>query len=330
MEKKEVYLPICVPKFSTYNYLAAAGIVGQQHPQCEEWYVSNCIQVQCSKFVESQELNLTIHIGQIFDMPFLDIIEHRQSYVLNNLFDYIRNSINNGYYLYFTNADDFFIKNKSYYNNSHFHHDGLITGFNDIDYTYCISAYNSNFVFSNFICDQLSFAEGYNYGYRMSYETGRIPNMYEVKPNLNIVLPELDRNKIKHELLLYANPSLSNELIEDEHTAFGINVYKEIQSYLNYLINLDNKTKIIDKRLFRLLFEHKKNVGDAISIVTSGIPSKELLCDEYKQIIRTFQSWHLHYAKVIRTGNMKQLSIIIEALPSIIEKEISVINKIAN
>lgn len=34
MEKKEVYLPICVPKFSTYNYLAA-GIVGQQHPQCE-------------------------------------------------------------------------------------------------------------------------------------------------------------------------------------------------------------------------------------------------------------------------------------------------------
>lgn len=323
-------LPVVSPKFSTYNYFGAAGIVAQQNKYCSNWYYNNCVQLQCALFNLDNQLNLTLNVDFISSIPFFKRQYKRKSYIINHLFDYIKECILDDYYLYFTYVDDYFIENKSYYNKSHFHHDGLITGFDNEHHTYTIAAHDENFVFRTFECSQLSFAEGYNYGYRMSYETGLIPDIVALKPDVTFHGQEimLDLSKIKHELYCYLLPDENTEFYRGTNTAFGVNTYNEIEKYLNYINNTNMNIDYIDKRIFKMLFEHKQNIYDMILTLEYKQIIKMNLSETYKTVLHYSNICHNLYAKAIKSERIKEIRYIGEYLEKIKAIEISTLNSL--
>ena len=62
---------------------------------------------------------------------------------INSMF-LIRSLIDNGYYVAFGGVDDYYMEGKSWYQEKHFDHDGLIVGYDQNDKTYTIYAYDQN------------------------------------------------------------------------------------------------------------------------------------------------------------------------------------------
>lgn len=321
------------PKYNTYNYLAASSIVGENNPYFDIWCHNNYIDIQCSRNDFSKGLNLTLCKGSILELPFLYLLSMGTMYPLNRLFECIRNLIDDDFYVYFDNVDDFYIKGKTHYQEKHYPHDGLIIGYDDIEQTYQIAAYNNNFMFDLFTISQKEFAEGFSYGFFRAYDTGRMPELYGVRvdPEKETYKATIDKEHIDSRIKTYLAPHLDTEYSETPHVAFGIDIYDSIIDFLGHQNDsiVTNSSFIKDPRIFKMLYEHKLSMKERMGYIFKNydIP---LSLNPYEEIVDRTNRLHFLYAKYFKDHKAKTIEWIINELLVIKENEITLLNQYLN
>ena len=261
--KKIVELPIIEPIYQTYQYQGSGAATIKNNPTIRNWYLNEAVNLTCSRrfLTQTALLDVTIVYSEYQHNPYLEKKFYSMQFLNGYINPLIRNLLNDGYYVYFTGVDDFYVQGKSLYQKHHMLHDGLICGYNQNDKTYCIYSYDINWVYRKFWTSQKSFNEG-----RIAMQKqGKYGIICAIKPKPDIVNFSIKRayEKIKE----YLNSSLEVYPLEEDKNPYGIAVQLYIVKYLDRLIEGSIPYKNMDRRVFRLIWEHKKAMLERIEAI---------------------------------------------------------------
>ena len=289
--KKIVELPLVEPVYSTYHNGAFTAIF-KENPSLRNFYLNQVMQLTCTrKFLfgyTTPEINI---VGSaLADNPYIETHNFYVKFLKGYINPLIRNLIDNGYYVYFVGVDDYYIEGKSWYKEKHFIHDGEICGYNQEEKTYCIYAYDKNWIYQKFWSSQKSF----NSGVKSALEQGYPTSICALKPRDIIVefCPETVVKNIKE----YLNSNFSEYSKFEEGPVFGIAVLDFISMYIDKLYDGSIPYDRMDRRVFRLIWEHKKIMLERIEKIESSLNIKPLCSEQYKDIVRESDRLRMLYA----------------------------------
>jgi len=159
---KRLELPIADALYSTYHNQGPSTAITVNNPTIRNWYLNERMNLACNrKFLKGYTTpTITVVRTEWEVCPYFEIIQisSRRTNVQTN--QIIRKMINNGYYVIFNNIDDYYVEGKSWYKVRHFKHDGMICGYDQNEKTYCLYAYDSNWIYRKFWTSQRSFNQG--------------------------------------------------------------------------------------------------------------------------------------------------------------------------
>lgn len=288
-----VELPVVEPIYSTYHSQIPGTAVIANNPTIRNWYLYRVLNLYCSrKFLSgfpSPELNVVQSFWE--DNPHLIQRRFHMKYLKGYVNSVIRELICDGFYVYYNEVDDFYIKGKTLYRKKHIGHDGLICGYNQSDKTYCMYAYDSNWILRKFWTPK----KGFNDGRRAMLEKNKYGIICGLKPDQDQVAfkPEAAYDMI----LKYLDSSLEKYPPDSERGVRGIAVQDYIAFYLGKLIDGSIPYERMDHRIFRLLWEHKKNMQESIACMENALGLESSFSLEYKKIVTTSEILHMMYAK---------------------------------
>lgn len=159
---RRVELPLIEPVYKTYQNQGTATAVIVNNPAVRNWYFSQVMNLSCTRqFLTGYTTpELVIAKSSWTVNPYLDSVKISTQFAKGYINPVIREMLDNGLYVAFDKVDDYYIKGKSMYKERHFGHDGLICGYDRDEKTYCIYAYDSNWVYRKFWTSQKDFNAG--------------------------------------------------------------------------------------------------------------------------------------------------------------------------
>ena len=312
--RENVELPFQYPMFSTYHYQASAGIVAKGNPTSDNWYFNYAIQIQCqAEFSKdgSPVINLAGKCSNIWQIPFIDKIYYKTQFVNNCAREIIQSMLEQGYYVEFTGVDDYYVKGKSWYKERHFSHDGLICGVDNNTREYTIAAYDQRWVFRPFRTTQKSFFNGV----RAIVVNGGNGSFTAIKCKPDLI--ELDIPAISRELNAYLHPKSDS----GETYVFGVEVYPMLYMYFNRLESGETPHERIDRRIIRLIWEHKKCMLARILMLENHCGLSSEMSEAYAPLVDLADSIRFIYMKYCMKRNVSLLNTIQGRLKELTEKE---------
>lgn len=307
----KIELPVEMPLFCTYHWLAGAGIVLKQNPTSDNWYFNNMIQWACSdKFLEDLTTpDITLTNGTIWDIPFLETSPINNRFITKYLLELIRSMLDQGFYVMFFEVDDFYIKGKSLYNRRHFLHDGIITGYDDSNETLTLAAYDERWVFSVFQTPQQGFLKAVEEANRLSI-TGSIVGVKVTSQE-----QKLDIEMIHKGIEDYLNSKVALMYIpKGTESIYGVMVYDYLYIYLNKLQDGTIQHKQMDRRIFRLVWEHKNCMYLRIVAIEKKLNWDNRLSQEYAPLVKKAEKLRFLYSKF----NLKFSAYLLETMKTIL------------
>ncbi|WP_338555282.1 hypothetical protein [Paenibacillus sp. KS-LC4] len=197
---------------------------------------------------------------EFYDCPFIEFqrlaIDRTSSTILNNdLFDFIKASIDGGYYV-IVMIERFYIKEYEFSLKSP--HEVMINGYDDVNKKLYFCDNNANGKYStNITCDYEAFSRAFHLLEIEAHDFKQ--HLYLLKPleNNNYTFSlKYVKNTMKAYLLSRAHTDeYYNEALGTPGLTFGINVYDKASDYLKYLAQ---EEVVFDIRSFHLLYDHKK------------------------------------------------------------------------
>ncbi len=289
--KKIVELPLIAPLYSTHhNAIGTAGL--KSNPSVRNWYLNNAIILTCNrKFLgEFSTPDVGVLNASFVHNPHIEKITISMKYLKGCLHKVIKNFIDEGYYVYFTGVDDYFVEGKSFYRVRHFNHDGTICGYNQNDNTYCIYAYDSNWIYRKFWASQNSFDKGRKYANKQ----GDCGYICAVKPFDKIVhfSPEVACKGI----LEYLDSDLEKYPKNECGTVYGIIVQEYLAEYVERLYNGVIPYEKIDRRTFRMIWEHKKAMLERIEAMEKSLKLDNTFSERYKPLVNIADNIRMMFA----------------------------------
>lgn len=311
-----VELPISKPLYSTYHYEGNVAALIQTNPTVKNWYLNNAIDLQCSrdflfgktspflKAVNTSWESVPNVTGKWFETKYLNEYTN----------DVIKNLLNDGLYVYFRGADDYFIKGKSWFNEKHFNHDGLICGYDNNSGTYSLYAYDSNWVYQLFKTTQ----ESFNNAIKQSAENGcfcEICGIHAGTKTFEFNIDDVYLNMIK-----YMDSSFKKYPPDIPGDVFGFVVHDYLNMYIDKLYDKTIPHEHMDRRVFRTIWEHKKNMLERIVKSEETLELSSEISNQYCNIVKEANLIRMQYA----THHMKERY----SLLPIIKKELSEISSL--
>ena len=109
--KKSVELPLIEPIYKTYNYQGSATAIIKENQSIRNWYLNEVMNLSCNRrFLGTYTSpEITVVNSSWMDNPYLDKKWALYQFAKGYINPIIRELINNGYYVYFTGADDYYI-----------------------------------------------------------------------------------------------------------------------------------------------------------------------------------------------------------------------------
>ena len=248
--------------------------------------------------------------------PYLE----RQWFTLQFLEGYahhvIRRFLDAGYYVCFLRVDDYYVKGKSWYHRRHFDHDGCICGYDQENKTYCLYAYDENWIYQKFWTPQKAFDAGMKARIKKGIYDGRICG----------IKPTEDRVAFSHETALekiaeYLDSDMDKYPATSNGSVFGIVVHDYIAMYLDKLYDGSVPYEKMDRRVFRMIWEHKKVMLERIKLIEDTLPLDHSLSDAYASVVREADSCRMLYAAHHMKQRNSLLPMIQKKLLSLKEKE---------
>lgn len=289
---KIVELPLEEPVYSTYHFQGPGTAVIANNPSIRNFYLNKIMLLTCSrKFLSGFTTpELKIPYSSYTDNPYLDKKRFSFEYLQGYINTVIKNLLDAGYYVGFGGVDDYYIKGKSWYKERHFNHDGLICGYNREDKTYCIYAYDSNWIYRKFWTPQSCFEAGR----KALRKKGVYADICAVKPMEEKVefSPETSLNTISE----YLDSSLEKYPEECDGEVRGIVVHEYIAKYVGRLFDGSIPYEKMDWRVFRLIWEHKKVMLERIQCIENALGIKSDTSEKYAPLVKESDNIRMLYA----------------------------------
>lgn len=314
---KHVLLQTSEPMYGTYQYQASGCVVMAENPTMRNWYFNNCMMLSCHrKFLRGYTTpDVNIPGAGVYEIPEINKLTIDTRILKGCIHTVIKNMIDIGWYVEFYGIDDYYVKGKSWYKKLHIWHDGLICGYDDNDKTYYLSAYDENWVYRVFKTPQRCFSRGM-FGMPKPGEYGGITGM-KVKAHpvdLNLTL-------VKKQLIQYLSSDITIYPPEEEGDVFGIAVQEYICIYLDRLYDESIPYEKKDRRILRMVWEHKKCMQELIQAVEKMLGLDSGISSAYGPIVKTVNDMRMMYAKYILRRNNEILPLIKHKMHQIIQSE---------
>ena len=209
--------------------------------------------------------------------------------------------LDDGYYVAFSGVDDYYVKGKSWYREQHFNHDGLIIGYDDDNGTLAIAAYDQRWIFTVFNTPQECFMEGL----QALCEKSSYGGIHAVKAKNEA--QELNLRAIYEAVKGYLSSDIESYPLTDAGNANGIIVYDYICMYLDKLADGSIPYERRDRRIFRLIWEHKKCMLGRIRAVEEQCKWDASLSADYNEVVALADKIRFIYSKFVIKYSSKDL-----------------------
>ena len=314
---KHVELSLVEPLYSTYQCQGPGTATIENNQSVRNWYLNQVMNLTCSrKFLNGFTTpEITIADSSWSANPYLDKRWISTRFTKGYINPIIRELLDNGFYVAFCGVDDYYIKGKSWYKERHFSHDGLICGYDQNDKTYCMYAYDSNWIYRKFWTPQKDF----NAGRVAMRKKGTFSSIcgLKVKEDKIEFLPDIAIQKIKE----YLDSSLEKYPFAGEGNVYGIVVHEYIAEYVTKLYTGDIPYERMDRRVFRLIWEHKKVMLERIVNIEKCLNLPDEVSEQYKSIVSEANTVRMLYASHHMKRRDSVLPIIKKKLLNLADKE---------
>ena len=320
--KKIVELPLTEPLYQTYHDgILSAALVS--NPSVRNWFLCHCTILTCTKkFLDGYTTPELALENCHFANPHLEMKWISTEFLGGYVNKVIKKMLDQGYYVYFYGIDDYYVPGKSWYKERHFNHDGSICGYNSEDRTYCLYAYDSKWIFRKFWVPQKAFNKG-----RLAIEkTGFYGGLCAIKPKSDIV--EFSLWDIKNELTDYLDSDMEKYPKNDESRARGIVVQEYLVEYVDKLYDGSIPYERMDRRVFRLIWEHKRLLNESIRKIETMLELGNEISKRYEQIVVMADKIRMLYASHHMKRRDSVLPIIKNTLLRIVETERGILNEL--
>ena len=291
--KKSNKLQLFKPLYSTYHHQGADGAVLVSNPSIVNRYYNELMMLRCNKkfLGEYTSPSLTVVGTSWWDNPYLDKKAISSQYLGGYINYAIPAFIDDGYYVVFENVDDYYVNGKTWYKEIHFKHDGLIFGYDFNKKTYDMFAYNDKWIYQPFQTSRKCFEAGRKGMLRQGIYTkiiGIKPIETKVELNYLLILENLSR---------YLDSSFDKyPATNEDKNAYGIIVHEFIVMYLEKLLNGSIPYERMDRKVFRLIWEHKNVMLQRIMLIEDYLLLKRDHSYRYRKIVDEADSIRMLYA----------------------------------
>lgn len=290
--KKKIELPLLEPMYSTYHHQAPGTAIIERNPSIRNWYLNQVMILNCSrKFLTgytSPELNIVDAHWK--ENPYFHKSKHSIRFYNGYVHPIIRNMIDAGYYVFFSGIDDYYVQGKTWYHERHFCHDGMICGYNRENKTYCIYAYDNNWVYRKFWTPQKAF----DAGRRAMFREGIYGKLYGLLPKDDRI--SFDPQAALSKICEYLDSDMDKYPENGEGKIYGIVVQEYIAKYLDKLLDGSIPYERIDGRIFRLIWEHKKAMLERIILIEQSYGYPDSISSRYRNVVTYANQMRMLYA----------------------------------
>ncbi len=322
--KNKVELPLVEPIYGTYHFQGSGGAVLYQNRSIENWYLNEIAILSCTERYKrgftSPELNIVF--SSWVDNPYLEKRWYKLEEFDGDVNAEIKSMLDSGYYVCFEGVDDYYIDGKSLYGKKHFKHDCLICGYDEEDGTYLLYAYDSKWVYRTFKTPQKSFDKGRE----AMTESGFFGFFCGIKPMSAPV--KFSCEKACKSISEYLNPTYEKQKASEYGDIFGIEVMRCTAEYIELLYSKNVPYERIDRRIMRLIWEHKSVMERRIGLIEDVIGTNGDIATAYKKVTDEMNAKRLLYASHILRRRDSLLPQITEAVLSAAEEEQELLGKL--
>lgn len=287
---RRVELPVVEPFYSTYHDSIISACLND-NLSIRNWFLSNTIILTCNrKFLYGYTTPEIFVEDYTFDNPFLDTKWIPMKFLKGHINTIIRNMLNDGYFVYFSGIDDYYIPGKTWYKERHFYHNGTICGYNQEDKTYCIYAYDSNWIYQKFWVPQKCF----NKGREALFKEGRYGTICAIKPYLEKV--EFSVQSALKGIIDYLDSDIEKYPEDGEGKVRGIVVHEYLAKYIDKLLDESIPYNRMDRRVFRFVWEHKKVMLERIQKIEQSLQLNDQISEKYQDLVLEADAIRMLYA----------------------------------
>lgn len=290
--KKKVELPVSEPVYSTYQYQGSMAGLLRCNPSLRNWYLNHALMLRCNRKFLTGYTTPEVDVVNSSWKNAPEVTEKRYSseHLDGHIHYAVRSLLNDGYYVYYTGLDDFYIPGKSWYHEQHFYHDGLICGYDQTDKTYSLYAYDSSWLYRVFQTPQSAF----NRARAKSAENGHFYVICGMKPSRteNVVEPEC----IYKNLLEYLDASPEKYPVTEDGPCVrlgGTRLYRDVR---RQAVRRQHPYERMDRRVFRMLWEHKKVMLERLTAAEHALGLRPAVSTKYSEIVREANAMRMLYA----------------------------------
>ena len=326
MKNNIVELPLVEPIYSTYHYQGASAAILADNPSIINWYLNDVMMLSCNrKFLKgftTPEINIEHSEWGI--NPYVQMIPYKMEFLGKRIHYVIKRLLDKGYYVCFSGVDDYYVEGKTWYKERHFLHDGCICGYNEYDKTYCIYAYDSNWIYQKFWTPQKSFDKG-----RVAmFQKGIYGDIHGIKARDTNV--KFSHKRSLKAIKKYLDSDMDRYPEDREGRVYGIVVHEYLNKYIGKLYNESIPYEKMDRRIFRMLWEHKKVMLLRIKAIESSLEFDNSLSEEYTKIVTEADNLRMLYASHHMKKRNSILPIIQRKLIYISNYERDILTKLLN
>lgn len=316
-------LPLIQPLYSTYHFQGSGCAIINNNLSIKNWYYNNAIQLECNRAFIAAYTSPVISVknSSFKDNPFLNKKIIAMEELGDRIHDVIRQLINEGNYIFFDGIDDFYMNGKSWSGERHVLHDGLIYGYDLQERTYDIYAYNKTWQYKPFTIEIDVFEEARKKTFK---EYCGFITAISVSPETAII----DIEKICNELNDYINSDFIKYPPYINENASGIVVHDYIATYMYKYLNGAVPYERLDRRIFRMLWEHKNVMLERIQSVEQLLGLGNEHSCSYKKITQTANNLRLMYASHMIKRKDDVLKILLEETIKLKETEQIILNEL--
>ncbi len=324
MMKKRSELPVVDPVYATYHYQGVGGAIIGENPTIRNWYLNEIMILGCTRrFLRGfTSPEIYIYKSSWIDNPYLERKWCPMQFVEGYIHPVIRNLIDRGYYAYYGGIDDYYIPGKTYYHERHFEHDGLICGYDQKDKTYCIYAYDKQWLYRKFWTPQ----RGVERGRRAMFKKGVYGSLYGIRPKKDIV--EFSSATALKNIREYLDSTKEKYPESEQGAVLGVVVQEYIAEYVRRLFLGEIPYERMDQRVFRLIWEHKHLMHERIRCIEAELLLGTDISDVYSSLVRDANTMRMLYARHRMKRDDRVLPVIHDKLLKMNEQEQDLLTKL--
>ncbi len=289
---KRVELPLIDPLYGTYHHYGLTTSIVKDNPTIRNWFLNNAINLGCNRkfLLGFTTPEITVENAGHLSRGLFEMVRYPMRFLGGYINFLFYNLLDAGYYIYFAGIDDYYVEGKSWYKEKHFNHNGIICGYDRNESTYCIYAYDSNWIFRKFWTPQKAF----NKGREAMFKKGVFGSMCAIKPMDCIV--EFSIEKVLKGIVDYLDSDINKYPEDGDGDVKGIVVHEYIAKYIDKLYDESIPYNRMDRRVFRLIWEHKKVMLERVKKIEQDLQLSEEISEEYEHLVSEADIIRMLYA----------------------------------